>query len=89
MHRYPFETSTNAEIVTVLNQSVGRAIGKPPAYIGHSWWEDSALLAEEGMDTVIIGPKGAGLHTHEEWVDVQSVIDLTRILVETIVEFCA
>jgi acetylornithine deacetylase len=46
------------------------------------------LFAEVGIDTVLIGPKGQGLHSAEEWVDLQSAVDLAAILVETAVQFC-
>jgi acetylornithine deacetylase len=37
---------------------------------------------------VLIGPTGAGLHSAEEWVDLQSVYDLAQILAETAVRYC-
>jgi acetylornithine deacetylase len=37
---------------------------------------------------VIIGPEGSGLHTKDEWVDIQSVIDLAGILLHTALSFC-
>jgi acetylornithine deacetylase len=40
------------------------------------------------METVLIGPIGQGLHSAEEWVNVQSVVDLAAILVETAVLYC-
>jgi len=86
--RNPYEISPNAEIVTTLYDAVLQQTGEKPRYIGHSWWEDSALIAEAGIETVIIGPFGEGIHTHEEWVDIQSVIDLAAILVDTSVCFC-
>jgi acetylornithine deacetylase len=86
--RNPYEIDTNNEIVTALFESVQEVTGKEPSFIGHPWWEDSGLLAEAGMDTVIIGPKGSGLHTKEEWVDIQSVKDLAQILVQLALNFC-
>jgi acetylornithine deacetylase len=88
MHRNPFEISSEAEIVKVLRRNVKKIRGSSPDLIGHSWWEDSALFAEAGIDTVIIGPQGGGIHTHTEWVDTQSVLDLTRIFIETIIDYC-
>ena len=51
-----------------------------------SWVQ--ALLADAGIETVLIGPIGGGLHSEVEWVDIQSVMDLTEILAETAVRFC-
>jgi len=51
--------------------------------VGQMPWLDSALLAAAGVETVVIGPTGAGAHAHEEWVDVESVLRLAEILART------
>jgi acetylornithine deacetylase len=45
-------------------------------------------LAQAGIDTVLMGPTGAGLHSAEEWVDLLSVVDLAAILTDTAIAFC-
>ena len=89
MVRNPYEISPDAEIVRAVTNSVSTLLGRTPAYVGHHWWEDSALLAESGIDTVIIGSKGGGIHSHEEWVDIQSVLDLTKILTRAAINYCS
>ena len=59
-----------------------------PEIGGAAYWTDAALLAEKEMEAVLIGPIGAGLHSAEEWVDLESVFDLARILAETAVLYC-
>jgi acetylornithine deacetylase len=86
--REPYEISPDAEIVRVLTASVKEALGREPAFIGHSWWEDSALIGEQGTETVIIGPRGAGIHSSEEWVEIESVVQLAGILAQTAVDYC-
>ena len=49
---------------------------------------DSALLSSAGVETVVMGPAGAGAHAAEEWVDVESVIKLAQILAETAIDYC-
>ncbi len=49
---------------------------------------DSALLAAAGVETVVIGPAGAGAHAEEEWVDIRSVADLAGILADAAVSYC-
>jgi acetylornithine deacetylase len=89
MHRHAYEISPDADFVKLVTEMTSQVLGKPPTFIGHDWWEDSALIAEGGTETVIIGPRGAGLHTHEEWVDIQSVVDLSMILLQTAIRFCS
>jgi len=49
---------------------------------------DSALLADAGVETVVIGPKGGGAHAPEEWVDVDSVVDLAKVLTVAATRYC-
>jgi acetylornithine deacetylase len=86
--REPYEISPEAGIVKTLGKSAERVLGKTPGFIGHSWWEDSALHGASGIETVIYGPTGHGIHTTEEWVEIDSVVSLARILTHTITEFC-
>jgi len=61
---------------------------KKTQYIGHPWWEDSGLIGNCGIETVIIGPKGGGIHQETEWVDIKSVVDLSNILLQTAINYC-
>lgn len=86
--REPFEVSRNAEIVQTLAQAATAALGAEPEYVGETPWMDSALLAAAGIETVVMGPAGAGAHSHEEWVDLASVEKLAAVLAETAVRYC-
>ncbi len=86
--RDPFEVVSHSSIVKSLATGVQQGTGREPTYIGQSFWTDAAILAEAGMDTVLIGPTGGGLHSKEEWVNLQSVVDLAAILVATAVDYC-
>ena len=44
--------------------------------------------AEVGIPTVIFGPSGEGLHASTEYVDFDTVLITTKVLIETIVDFC-
>ncbi len=87
-HRRPFEISPEAGIVKVLETAVTEQMGQPPNHMGQTFWTDAAILAEAGMETVLIGPVGQGLHSAEEWVDLQSVTDLAAILAKTALAYC-
>jgi acetylornithine deacetylase len=50
---------------------------------------DAALLAGAGIETVVIGPAGAGAHAAEEWVDVESCVQLAEVLSRTASDWCA
>ncbi len=86
--REPFEIGPEAPIVNTLEQVMTTRLGQKPAHTGQTFWTDAALLADAGMETVLVGPTGYGLHSAEEWVDLQSVVDLAYILAETAVNYC-
>jgi acetylornithine deacetylase len=86
--RDPFEISPQAEIVETLSVASTAVTGNRPQMVGESPWMDSALLSASGIETVVIGPSGSGAHAKEEWVDLESLITLAEILVETAVAYC-
>ena len=77
--RSPYEIDRSASIVKDLEKAVAGITGKPPKIIGHTWWEDSAIFGDAGIETVILGPKGGGIHEDVEWVEIDSVIKLAEI----------
>jgi len=86
--RSPFEIGKNAEIVQILESVIADRNGKIPTHTGQTFWTDAAILADAGIETVLIGPTGAGLHSEIEWVEIQSVMDLAQILAETSIRYC-
>ncbi len=86
--REPMEISASAPIVQAVEQAMTRQLGHKPVHTGQSFWTDAALLAAAGIDSVLLGPIGQGLHSAEEWVDIQSVVDLAAVLAETAVLYC-
>jgi len=77
--RSPYEINQSASIVKDVVKAVAGITGKQPEIIGHTWWEDSAIFGAAGIETVILGPKGGGIHEDVEWVEIDSVIKLAEI----------
>ncbi len=50
-----------------------RARGLEARLTGMSYWTDAAILGNAGIPTVIFGPRGAGLHSAVEYVELSSV----------------
>lgn len=86
--RDPYESDNSTGILSACQKSAGNVLGEIPETIGHTWWEDSAIFGEAGIDTIIIGPAGSGIHEEVEWVDLNSVAQLAKILCETAKDFC-
>lgn len=86
--RRPLEIPHSADIVHVVESASENVLGTVPDHIGQTFWTDASLFADAGMETVLIGPKGWGLHAAEEWVDLDSVSHLARILARAAVDYC-
>ena len=86
--REPFEVREDAEIVQIMDKALDDRLSHHPEHTGQTFWTDAALIAEAGMETVILGPTGYGLHSAEEWVYVKSVVDLAYVLAETAIQYC-
>jgi len=86
--RSPYEINPDAVIVSDLSKSTENVLGTPAGFIGHQWWEDSAIFGHAGIETVVMGPKGGGIHEADEWVELESVYELTDILYKTACSFC-
>lgn len=86
--RGPFEVRPDAAIVQVLAAQAGAVLGRTPRFVGDTPWMDAALLADAGIETVVMGPVGAGEHSAVEWVDVDSVVRMAEILARTAAMYC-
>ncbi len=83
-----FEVDESAPIVESLKSATTAVLGEQAPITGLLFWTDAAYHSTSGSDTVLIGPTGHGLHSAEEWVDVDSVCQLAEILAKTIVNYC-
>jgi acetylornithine deacetylase len=86
--RNAFEVSPEVAIVRIVQEATARRRGRAPGLIGKPFWMDSAILADAGVETVILGPVGGGAHTANEWVDLASLADLAAILADAATAYC-
>lgn len=87
-HREPFETTPDAPIAACVSRAARNVLGQLPAVVGDSPWMDSALTQAAGVDSVVIGPHGAGAHADVEWVDLDSCARLSEILAGAALDYC-
>jgi acetylornithine deacetylase len=88
LSRKPFEVREDAAIVQVVDEALKNHLGHRPEHIGQSFWTDAALTSDAGMETVLLGPNGGGLHSAEEWVEMQSLVDLAHVLAQSAIKYC-
>jgi acetylornithine deacetylase len=87
--REPFEVSPDAGIVRTVKGAAAAVLGRTPAFVGDSPWMDSALLSAAGVETVVMGPIGAGEHSAVEWTDIDSVVRTAEIFARSAMDYCA
>lgn len=54
-------------------------IGQRPSVQSVPFWCDAALLSAAGIPAIVLGPAGAGLHSKEEWVEVESLRQMKEV----------
>jgi acetylornithine deacetylase len=86
--RDAFEVTTGSPIGHAVRAARRRVLGSPGQASGVSFWTDAALLAREGVDTVVFGPAGEGAHADVEWVDLDSVVAVAQVLAAAAAEYC-
>lgn len=89
LERPALETGEGTEIVGITETAMTKHLGSIQEHIGVPFWTDAALTAEAGIETILLGPKGDGLHSAEEWVGLDSVYDLAEVLAETATSYCS
>ena len=77
---------TRSPYLTPENSPLPKLIARPT--IAASFWTDAAILGEAGMDCVVFGPGGAGLHGIDEYVNIDEVIACRDVLIDVARRFC-
>ncbi|HSL20575.1 MAG TPA: M20/M25/M40 family metallo-hydrolase [Vicinamibacterales bacterium] len=86
--RPPLVCNPDDAIVTCVREAATRVTGRRPVEIGVAYWMDAAIFAAAGIPAVNYGPAGEGAHAAVEWVDVESLVTTSRVLVESALRFC-
>lgn len=74
-------------IVKILKNNTKQILKKEPIAQGSGPWCDMWMFVEKGIPTVNFGCDGGGMHDKNEYVEIQSVIDVTKIYSLTAFDF--
>jgi acetylornithine deacetylase len=77
---------TRSPYLTPEHSSLPELIGRPR--MAASFWTDAAILGAAGMESVVFGPGGAGLHGIDEYVNIDEVIACRDVLADVVRRFC-
>lgn len=89
MQRPPLKVSPDNEFVKTVVAANSEVFEQSRPLQSQTFWCDAALLHAAGIPAVIFGPSGAGLHSKEEWVDVESIRQTGTLLSTVIRKFCS
>jgi acetylornithine deacetylase len=75
-------------LVQILSKNLEGQTSTKPEFKGWAAWPEAGLLTAAGIPTVLFGPSGHDPHAPIEYVEVDSLMLCTSVLVDTIVEYC-
>lgn len=84
----PLETPRESLIAETLMTSSRKVCGDRAKFAAQTFWTDASLLSEAGIPSVLFGPGGAGLHSEQEYVNLQDVALCAETLFECSRAFC-
>lgn len=86
--RPPHSMPQDHPFVEMVIRHATKFMGTDPVVRGERYWTDMALLAAVGIPGVIWGPRGFGLHSKNEWVELESVRHLLDTFVAIAGDLC-
>jgi len=83
------ELAADHPFTKTLSSAAGAALGRRVPVTASEWPCDAFINQREfGIPTLLLGPKGAGAHNVDEYVEVESVLDTTRALLAAAILWC-
>ncbi len=79
------KTAQDDPYVQRLAAACEAVTGQPVSFRGEHFGSDARFYSEAGVPAVCFGPHGAGLHSHEEWVSIES-LELFYHVLERLIE---
>ena len=86
--RGPMEVPREEAICQILRDGSREVTGTEPAFIGGGGWLDTQIIWESGTPAVAFGPRGYGAHGAVEYVEIDSVIEASKVVERAIHLFC-
>lgn len=88
LSRPPYKLDTDHPLVEKTVACASAVLGSRPRVESIPFWCDAALLSQAGIPAVVYGPVGQGLHSKEEWVEVESLRQVEGVFTRLVREFC-
>jgi acetylornithine deacetylase/succinyl-diaminopimelate desuccinylase family protein len=86
--RSSYEISLDHPFMALVEQTVESVVGRKPEVTRENYWTDCALIGDVGIPVLLLGPHGEGLHSMEEFANIDSIEQTTQVLTRIAKEFC-
>ncbi len=84
----PMNTPIDHPLVTSICDRAGQVQKTAPVVKGFEAVTDAAHYAGAGVDAVIYGATGDGFHAYDECVDIESLIESTKVIAAAVIDNC-
>ena len=85
--RPAYEVAVDDPLPRLVAESFSKTLQRETKIVGASFWTDAAVLGHAAIPSVLFGPGGAGLHSTEEYVNVEDVLACRDVLADLTVRF--
>lgn len=83
------EIAADHPIVEAVSREYARVVGHKPEVRGAPFACDVYVFnLHSPTPCVLLGPRGGNAHAPDEWVQIQDLVDLTKIFAQSAVEWC-
>jgi acetylornithine deacetylase len=82
--RNPFQQDRKHPLVSQFHRQAIHHFSELADWGTVSFWTDAALISEAGIPSVVFGPRGAGLHSLDEYVIASDVVACAKLLYDFI-----
>ena len=80
-------TEVKEKIVQILKSNIKTILKKTPIVEGSGPWSDIWMFIEKGIPALNFGCRGEGFHDKNEYVEIESVTDVTKIYALAVLDF--
>ncbi|MCP4317822.1 MAG: ArgE/DapE family deacylase [Hyphomicrobiales bacterium] len=84
----PMNTPIDHPLTLSIANRATEVQAKPPEIKGFEAVTDAAHYAGAGVDPVVYGPSGDGFHGNNECVDINSLIETTKVIAAAVIDNC-
>jgi succinyl-diaminopimelate desuccinylase len=82
----PLASDPHDAQITRLAACAAAVLGRAPQLYREHFASDARFYSDIGVPSVCFGPVGAGLHSDEEWVEIDSLVQLYQVLQRFVLE---